>query len=165
MNVEERTARVREAMEAAYNAYFEDVYKFVLRGVGNKTAAEDITHDVFCTALNKAEEFMSHPEPKGWLMVTAKNKLRELYRRMKPSARESLEGVLEPSAEAPGYGGTELELTALAIINEEEWALVKDYYLVGITIRELAEKYGITENNMRVRLHRIRGRMRRGMGG
>ena len=108
---------------------------------------------------------MSHPEPKGWLMVTAKNKLRELYRRMKPSARESLEGVLEPSAEAPGDGGTELELTALASINEEEWALVKDYYLLGITIRELAEKYGITENNMRVRLHRIRGRMRRGMGG
>lgn len=32
MNVDERTARVREAMEAAYNAYFEDVYKFVLRG-------------------------------------------------------------------------------------------------------------------------------------
>ena len=32
---DERTAAAREIIEAAYNAYFEDVYKFVFRGVGN----------------------------------------------------------------------------------------------------------------------------------
>ena len=52
---DERTAAAREIIEAAYNAYFDDVYKFVFRGVGNVPAAEDITHDVFCAALNRIQ--------------------------------------------------------------------------------------------------------------
>ena len=58
------------------------------------------------------------------------------------------------------YEGRELELTALDIVSEEEWNLIKDYYLEGITIKELAEKYGITENNMRVRLFRLKTKLR-----
>lgn len=160
MNEDGRRTNAGGGVEAAYNTYFEDVYKFVYRRVGNKQAAEDIVHDVFCAALNSGEEFLNHPEPKGWLMVTAKNKLRELNRKMKRRVSKPLEEVPEPALEEPEYEGTEMELTALAILDEEEWTLVKDYYLTGITIRELAEKYGITENNMRVRLHRLRLKMR-----
>ena len=63
-----------------YKRYFGDVYKFVYRRIRNKEIAEDITQDVFCAAWNDIDKFLKHPEPKGWLIVTAKNKLRELYR-------------------------------------------------------------------------------------
>lgn len=161
MDGEEMTVGVGGIVEAAYNAYFEDVYKFVFRRVGNKQIAEDIAHDVFCAALNKIEEFRSHPEPRGWLIKTAKYKLRELNRRMEYRASDSLEEVPEPAVKVHEFEGTELELTALAIIDGKEWELIKDYYLAGITIRELAEKYGITENNMRVRLCRLKAKMRK----
>ncbi len=161
MNVEERIASDGEVIEAAYGAYFEDVYKFVFRRIGNEPVTEDIVHDVFCAALNKMEEFRNHPEPKRWLMVTAKNKIRELYRKMKRRSFETLDEIPEPAVEEPDYREIELELTALAIIDIEEWELIKDYYLNGITIRELAERYGITENNMRVRLHRLRVKLRK----
>lgn len=161
MNEEERTASAGEIIEAAYNAYFRDVYKFVFRRIGNKAVAEDITHDVFCAALNKMDEFRNHPEPKKWLMVTARNKMRELYRKMKRNASEALEEIPELAVEEPDYNEIELELTALSIIDKEDWELIKDYYLIGITTRELAEKYGITENNMRVRLHRLKVKLRK----
>lgn len=161
MNEEERIASDGEVIEAAYVAYFEEVYKFVFRRIGNETVTEDIVHDVFCAALNKMEEFRNHPEPKRWLMVTAKNKIRELYRKMKRRSFETLDEIPEPAVEEPDYSEIELELTALAIIDKEEWELIKDYYLIGITIRELAERYGITENNMRVRLHRLRVKLRK----
>ncbi len=157
---DERTAAAREIIEAAYKAYFDDVYKLVFRGVGNVPAAEDITHDVFCAALNKIEEFRIHPEPKKWLMVTARNKVRELYRKMNRRALGVVDEIPELAVEDPDYKEVELELTALAIIDKEEWYLVKNYYLIGITIRELAKKYGITENNMRVRLCRIKAKLR-----
>lgn len=161
MNEEERIASDGEVIEAAYVAYFEEVYKFVFRRIGNESIAEDIVHDVFCAALNKMEEFRNHPEPKRWLMVTAKNKIRELYRKMKRRPLENLDEIPEPAMEESDYSGIELELTALAIIDKEEWDLIKDYYLIGITIRELAKKYGITENYMRVRLHRLRVKLRK----
>ena len=50
------------------------------------------------------------------------------------------------------------------MIAEEEWELIKDFYLRGITIRELAGKYGITENAMTVRLHRLRKKIRERTG-
>lgn len=145
MNESERMARAGEIIEEAYRAYFKDVYKFVFRRIQNRQIAEDIAHDVFCAALNKAEEFREHPEPKKWLMVCARNKLFELYRKMKYRVSESLEAVSELEAEDADYEKIELELTALAILDEEEWELIKDYYLTGITIEELAEKYGITK--------------------
>lgn len=42
MNEEERTASAGEIIEAAYNAYFRDVYKFVFRRIGNKAVAETL---------------------------------------------------------------------------------------------------------------------------
>lgn len=107
------------------------------------------------------DEFRNHPEPKKWLMVTARNKMRELYRKMKRNASETLEEIPELAVEEPDYNEIELELTALSIIDKEDWELIKDYYLIGITTRELAEKYEITENNMRVRLHRLKVKLRK----
>lgn len=123
--------------------------------------AEDIAQDVFYAAWKKGDEFLKHKEPKLWLMVTARNKMHALYRQMKRWTYEPLEedhptmAVMEHE-----YEESELELTALAIISEEEWKLIKDYYLSGITIKELAEKYQITENNMRVRLFRMKAKLR-----
>ena len=167
MNVNERTASAGEAIEAiekAYIAHFNAVYTYVLRRVGNATVAEDITHDVFLTALNRAEVFHNHPQQKGWLMVTARNKLKELRKKMENNPLESLEEVQDVGAEEFDYEKIEFELTMHKMIAEEEWELIKDFYLRGITLRELAGKYGITENAMTVRLHRLRKKIRERTG-
>lgn len=67
---------------------------------------------------------------------------------------------LELGREELRYEVKELELTALATLDRQEWELVKDYYLYGVTISELASAEGITENNMRVRLWRLKKRLR-----
>ena len=144
-----------------YKRYFGDVYKFVYRRIRNKEIAEDITQDVFCAAWNDIDKFLKHPEPKGWLIVTAKNKLRELYRKLAHEAPETLKEIPEPAAEEADYGEIELDLTAFRIISREEWKLIKDYYLVGIKITELAEKYETTPNNMRVKLCRLKAKLRK----
>ena len=149
-----------ETIEKAYNAYFKDVYAYVLRRVGNSTVAEDIAHDVFLTALNRIEVFRNHPQKKGWLMITARNKLKELRKKMESRPVESLEEVQDVGTEEIDYGKIEFVLTMHKVVAEEEWELIKDFYLRGITIRELAEKYGITENAMTVRLHRLRKKIR-----
>lgn len=164
MNENERMANAGDVIEDAYKAHFKDVYGYVVRRVGNETVAEDIVHDVFLTALDKIEKFRNHPQQKGWLMVTARNKMRELKRKMENNPLESLEEMVEVGEEEVDYEKIEFELTVLEVVKEEEWELIKDYYLRGVTIREMAEKYGITENAMTVRLHRLRKKIKERIG-
>ena len=80
---------------------------------------------------------------------------------MAHEAPETLKEIPEPAAEEADYGEIELDLTAFRIISREEWKLIKDYYLVGIKITELAEKYETTPNNMRVKLCRLKAKLRK----
>lgn len=151
----------KAAFAKVYEEYFGGIFRLIFRKIPNRQMAEDIAQDVFYAAWKKGDEFLNHPEPKLWLMVTARNKMNELYRRMKRWTYASLEDDHPIMAVSDSeYEECELELTALAIISEEEWMLIKDYYLTGITIRELAEKYMISENNMRVRLFRLKTKLR-----
>lgn len=164
MNENERTDGAGGAIEKAYSAYFKDVYEYVVRRVGNKAVAEDIAHDVFITALNRVEVFQDHPQKKGWLMVTARNKMKELRKKMENNPVESLEEMQDVGVEEADFEKVEFGLTMHKVIAEDEWELIKDFYLRGITIRELAEKYGITENAMTVRLYRLRKKIRERIG-
>lgn len=156
-------SRVNE-IEEIYREYFEDVYKYIYRHIPHIQMAEDVTHEVFCVALKKCDEILNHPYPKRWLMRVARYKIREFHRKMKRWTTEPLEEErTEAGAEEPSYEEMEWEMTALKILSEEEWRLIKNYYLIGVPITDLAEAAGITENNMRVRLHRLKKKLRNGM--
>lgn len=149
-----------EEFEIFYREYFNRVYKYVYRKIPNPQVAEDITQDTFYAAYVKCQELARHPKPELWLLRTAHNKMLEFYRRMKYRDTVPLEEEsLELGKEEIYYQMKELELTALATMNQEEWQLMKKYYFFGYSIQELAEAEGITENNMRVRLSRLKKRL------
>lgn len=150
-----------DKFEEVYKTHFRDIYKYVYRLVQNSEVAEDITQDVFCAALDLGEKFMSHENRRGWLMVATKNKLREMRRKMRCHVLLPLDEKLELEVGESDFREIDLELTALCVLDREDWELVKDYYLGKTTIKELAKKYGITENNMRVRLHRLKVKVRK----
>lgn len=142
-----------------YSEHYETVYKYVYREIPNKQIAEDIAQDTFLVALEKADVFRKHPEPKLWLLRTARNKMMEMYRRMRYWGCEPLSENMELAREEPMFEYKEVDLSALAILSEEEWALFKRRYLYEDTVSELAESLGITENNMRVRFTRIKKKL------
>lgn len=152
-----------DEMARIYRMYFTDVYKFVYRKIPNKQIAEDIAQDTFLLAVKKREEILKHPNPRAWLLRTARYKMMELNRKMNRWDMEYLEECPELEAPEHHYERIELELTALATVNEKEWDMIKQYYLCGTTITEMAEAEGITENYLRVRLSRLRKKLRDSM--
>ena len=64
-----------------YQMYFDDVLRAVCHRTSDRQTAEDITQDTFVAAFKLGEGFLAHPKPKLWLLRTARNKLREQYRR------------------------------------------------------------------------------------
>lgn len=153
-----------DALAEIYREAFGDVYKFVYHKVRNRHVAEDIVQDAFLVAVAKGEEFLNHPKPKAWLMLTARYKLMELNKKLKRWDMEYLEELPELVEPENCYERVELELTALATISADEWKMLKEYYLYGTTAATLAEREGITENNMNVRLTRLRKKLRESIG-
>ncbi len=126
-----------------------------------KNIAEDLAQEVFYVALAKWDDLKVNETPLRWLFQTANYKIMEWNRRQASHPMVYLEdNPLESTAEEENYGMSELELSALSAVNEGEWDLLKKYYLQGYSIEELAEAEGITPNNMRVRLMRMRGKLK-----
>lgn len=145
-----------DKIEELYKTQMSELYLYAYHMIGNQQEAEDIVQETFCLALGKRDKFLNHPNQKGWLMVVVKNKLFEISRERKNHASLSLDEAQEIENEESQYKEIELEQTALRIMSREEWNMVKDHTLGKATVGELAKRYGITENNMRVRLHRLR---------
>ena len=146
-----------------YKAYFNDVFRAVYRKIPDRQDAEDITQDTFFAAFRLGKDFLGHPQPKLWLFRTARNKRRELYRKRKRRGMEPLEEYQELSVQDCRYGEIELNLSAMAVVGEEEWRIVKAHHVFGTAIAEMARAEAVTENNMRVRLFRARKKLRDGM--
>lgn len=158
MRIEEDTAGGDE-FTVLYRKYYDDILKYVRHRVRDVQAAEDIVQETFCAAYEKKQVFLAYAQPQLWLFRTAKNKMLEFGRRMRYRQTVPFEDAPEPGREELRYKVKELELTALATLDEQEWRRVRDHYLYGVTIPELASAEGITENNMRVRLSRIKKKL------
>ncbi len=66
--------------EELYTNCYWLVYRYVRRMVEKDlTAAEDVTQEVFLVAYQKWQEVRRHPNQKGFLLLTAKNKLKKWY--------------------------------------------------------------------------------------
>ncbi len=143
-----------------YKTYFNDVFRTVHHKISNRQAAEDITQDTFFAALKLGKDFLDHPKPKLWLLRTAHNKMLELYRESKRWDMEPLEKCQDLAAQDCHYGEVELNVSALATISEEDWRTIKAYHVFGTTIAEIAKSKCITENNMRVRMYRVKKKLK-----
>ena len=148
-------------IEKVYEEYFETVYKYLFCLTHNSDLSEELTQETFYTAYKKQDELWKHPNPRFRLMRIAKYKMMEFRKYMRYRNAEPWEAErFELSEEDSGYGMKELDVTAESTLSEKEWLLNKKYYLFGVTISELAEAEGITENNMRVKLYRWTKRLR-----
>ncbi len=155
----------REAVNFDFAAFYREnleiVYHYIYRIFPDREIAEDITQETFYTAYKKQDELWKHPNPRFRLMRIAKYKMMEFRKYMRYRNAEPWEAErFELAEEDSGYGMKELDVTAESTLSEKEWLLIKKYYLFGVTISELAEAEGITENNMRVKLYRWTKRLR-----
>lgn len=97
--------------------------------------------------------------PMGWLINTAKNKIRELNKSLKKIECEVGLDADEYTFTEDGYGKSELDLVITKGLTEEEKNRFHKYFLHGYSISELAQLEKISENNMSVRISRLRSKI------
>lgn len=143
-----------------YQENYPKLLSHVLKRGYHFSVAEDIVHDAYFEAVRHPEKIKGHPNPVGWLMDTVNKKLLAFNRRLErldPRDWAVWENDLLDLEN--DYGVTELNMLLEHILDPHERRLFRMYFLQGYSAKELAEQEHITENNFKVKMHRIRTRL------
>ena len=149
--------------------FFEELYlntreallKYLYSLGGPNGWVEDILQDAYFEAYKRRKMLLMHPNPAGWLYKTACNLYRNAGRR-RDNCNISLDVVPEihTFAEETHYECVEWRITIQSVLQEKDGHLLCRYYLEGYSVREIAKELNLTEENIRVKLTRIRKQMR-----
>ncbi|HEV8111157.1 MAG TPA: RNA polymerase sigma factor [Planctomycetota bacterium] len=159
--------RDREALERFYEIYFDRVYGYVRRMLGEDHLAEDVTQDVFMHIQRSVHTYDPARDPGPWVFTIAANKVRDFWRsrRHKDASLETSlddeERRLETPAKEPGPLPTledeemkrELSRAIDTLSPGMRETLVLRYF-EGLSFDEIGTKIGRNETAVRKRYSR-----------
>lgn len=153
--------------EEMYDKEYNRVFSYVKRTVrSNEMVVEDLTQDVFLLAYEKWDEIKEHPNIPGYLMVTARNKLRRWFEKQSRVYLDD-DDTIEYAAfeqEDPGkmdaFVMAEFYASAQSVISASELQILRYYYEFGYTSTELAKKLGISEACFKIRIVRMKQKLK-----
>lgn len=151
----EETTGDHQEFDEMYRRTQAEIYK----RVADKELAKDVLQETYYVAYKKWDILCEHSNPMGWLINTAKNKIRELNKSLKKIECEVGLDADEYTFTEDGYGKSELDLVITKGLTEEEKNRFHKYFLHGYSISELAQLEKISENNMSVRISRLRSKI------
>lgn len=150
-------------MEEALTANLRSFVAFVRSRVGDPHLAEDLVQDSLVKALASAKKPESREDTLTWFYRILRHAIIDLYRREAARGR-ALEGF---EGELPASPGPEDEKTLcqcfarlLPGLPPSYQILLRRIDLEGEDAAQVAASLGLTRNNLGVRLHRARGRLR-----
>ena len=147
------------ALGEVYDQFSSFVYGLALRVIGDTSAAEDVSQDVFVWLWERPGAF--DPERgslRTWLgTVTHRRAVDHIRReeaRRRRSEREASRAVVAPDVEemATALVTAEHVRVALGQLPEDQRSAVQLAYFGGRTYRQVAEKLGIPEGTAKSRL-------------
>lgn len=144
--------------------YQKMVYTLVCKIVNDRDDAEDITQDIFIKVFESLRSFRKESEFSTWLYRIAYNTTINKVRKSKKifiSINEILPGVptedISPDIDSLS---TEEQLRYLDIVMKklkpDEAMLISLFYLDNLSILQIADISGLSQSNVKVKLHRIR---------
>ena len=141
------------SFEEFYRREYRAALALALVLTGDRTRAEDVTHDAFAAALAGWDDLEN---PAGWIRRVVANKARSAWRRRYAEQRSMsrLESDVRVGRDLPEE--TEVYWTEVRRLPRRQAQVVALFYLEDRPVKEIAEILGSTESTVRVHLTRAR---------
>lgn len=169
-----------EAFQRLFDRHRDGLQGFLFRKLRSHEDAEDAVTLTFCNAWRARQSFRGNSSGKAWLYRIATHVALDMLRaRRRRPAEEELD-LLQPDLvqaceeheepvdpEAIVLGAERIADTRLAVssalerLPADECQLLRLFYFDGYDYDQISEHLGISRSQVRGRLHRIRGRVRR----
>lgn len=163
--------------QSVFSEFQKPVYNFVLRMVKDHSLAEELTQDVFIKTYNSLSEFRGDSKLSTWIFRIATNACLDHFR-SKPHKQDEKTDFLSPddllksirpddeqksTTAEEEFINVEMSSCVRGYINdlpEEYRAVILLHDLQGFTNPEIAKITGTTLENVKIRLHRARHKMK-----
>ncbi len=150
-----------EQFKGLYNKYYERIFLFVWQRVDDKDLAHDVCSQVFLKAMTNLHKYEFKGVPfASWLYRIAKSEVYTAFRKEQTKrtvnmdtaglgemVEEMVEDKYEPYIEILKESVTDLE--------EDDMQFVEMRFFEKRAFKEIADIFGITENNAKVKTYRI----------
>jgi RNA polymerase sigma-70 factor (ECF subfamily) len=155
-------AQPREFL-ALYDRYFQRVLGYVRVRIRDSTTCEDVTSQVFTTALEQLGRFCGRGTFAGWLFQIARNAVHDAHRQRTTEPLPEDRAATEAGPEERLLERERAkELHALIrLLRPEQQHLLALRYGAGLAYEEIGAVFGSTPATARVRMHRILEELRR----
>src|SRR4051794_8712403 len=143
--------------ESIYRDNVDWVHRLLFAKVGNRPDAEDLTTEVFLTALRPLRVSATVPEVRAYLLATARTTLAAHWRRTLGTQVTILddEDVEEVLATVPANDRASGRAhSILAALPDRYRRILELRFLQARTIKEAAAEMGVTVGNAKVLQHR-----------
>jgi RNA polymerase sigma-70 factor (ECF subfamily) len=152
MNEKERV------FKTAFDAYHQKIYHLCYAYTGDPDIASDLVQDTFLKVWEHLESFQHNSAINTWIYRIAVNTCLSFIKVGKRLQTEKInEQVLESFAEAENTVQSKVSLLyqCIALLQESD-RLIITMVLDEIPYPEIAEIAGVSEGNLRVKIHRIK---------
>jgi RNA polymerase sigma factor (sigma-70 family) len=143
--------------EAVYRDNVGRVYRLMYHKVGNRPDAEDLTEEVFVSALRPLRMSVSVGEVRAYLLATARTVLANHWRRTLGREITTLDGdTVEAVFEEPLTNADAIRRVEqiLAELPERYRRILELRFLGSCSVQETAQELGVTVGNAKVLQHR-----------
>ncbi|MES2140096.1 MAG: sigma-70 family RNA polymerase sigma factor [Bacteroidota bacterium] len=145
-----------------YEAYYEQIFRYIYQRLDNKEHAFDATQQVFLKAMDNLHKYEYRGVPfASWLYRIAFSELNNLFRQQKAQRTVNIDSVSVYSIIG------ELEETKIDLyhdkivsiiseqLEEDQLQLIEMRFFEKRSFKEMAEILDITENNAKVKTYRV----------
>ncbi|MCD7862637.1 MAG: sigma-70 family RNA polymerase sigma factor [Lachnospiraceae bacterium] len=148
---------MEEDFESFYKRTSQMVSQYLLARMADAHEVEDMVQETYAEALEQWDMLREHPNPCGWLLLTAKHICRRYYRRVYTRTEKLYEDSI--AAEDPAYDMVVMEDLLHSLYRSRSEKLARAYFLGGATIPELAEDLHMSNKSISDKLYRIRRKL------
>lgn len=147
----------REAMNTLIEEYYDEIYRFLYRRMGEKTAAEDAAQNTFLKFIENLSHYKENGKLKSYLFTVAVNVSNDYFRERKKETE--LTGVPcneEASAENDFENREKALLVREAVLSlpeKQRDAVILKYYH-GMKLTEIADVQKVPVATVKTRLRR-----------
>ena len=172
---EKVAARDQVAAAAFFDSYFPRIYRFVASRVAREDACEDIVQDVMIKAVRNIHGYRGEAALFTWLCQICRHEISDYYRRHgrkeaplvslddNPDIRAALESLsMNEADESDRLAVTQVVQLTLDYLPEKYAKALEWKYLEGLSVEEIAERFGDGTVAVQSLLARARTAFRRG---
>lgn len=144
-----------------YERYYEQMFLFIFKRVGNEDETADLCSQVFLKAMTNLKRYRFQGVPfSAWLYRIASNEVNQFFRNSKKQRMVSLESLslkdmIEEAEGIPTEANVQRMVTALDSLSLEEIQLIEMRFFEKIPFKEIAVIFNLTETNAKVKVHRL----------